>query len=536
MIATWGDTVAPPKRPPCGGGDAAEDLRRGTPTPHGMKAGTKPIDQNGTVFAAQQRTAGRTPRRHATLSSPTGFASAIDGRPPRRGGVPQARPRRPRGLSLERSRRQSHMQATEEPSFFGFFGRGSNPPRTSRSPSRLAAERTLSPDHSTPDRGEGCFQARRRCCRTPTEAPPRRHGHPSLRPGKSPFTIRERWCRRCRSDPRPNVLFIHRYGLGQFAPIALALHHQRSGGVALIAAGGDDGVPYPTFAALPARTVTASPPYLRALEAAVLNGQATARAVLALTRSGRFRPDVVVVHPGWGYALFLRHVLPGVPILLYAEYFSGVAGSDLDDDSDLAGDLDRRCALELRNGGLLLGLAAAAAAISPTVWQRNLHPLPYRRRNSVIHEGVDTAFGRPDPSAAFVLPNGRALTRADEVVTYVARDLEPHRGFPALMRALPSLLAARPRAEVLICGGEGVSYGRPPPRRGELAAAPPRRDRAVAAPRACPRSASVRPLPHPAPGLAAAPLAERTRRALLVAASGHGRRLSRARLRHRSGA
>lgn len=170
-----------------------------------------------------------------------------------------------------------------------------------------------------------------------------------------------------------------------------------------------------------------------------------------------------MVHPGWGDALFLRHVLPGVPILLYAAYFSGVAGSDLDDDSDLAGDLDRRCALELRNGVLLLGLAAAAAAISPTVWQRNLHPLPYRRRISVIHEGEDTAFVRPDPSAAFVSPNGRALTRADEVVTYVARDLEPHRGFPVLMRALPSLLAARPRAEVLICGGEGVSYGRPPP-------------------------------------------------------------------------
>ena len=50
----------------------------------------------------------------------------------------------------------------------------------------------------------------------------------------------------------------------------------------------------------------------------------------------------------------------------------------------------------------------------------------------------------------------------DEVVTYVARDLEPHRGFPALMRALPALLAARPRAEVVICGGDGVSYGRPP--------------------------------------------------------------------------
>lgn len=75
---------------------------------------------------------------------------------------------------------------------------------------------------------------------------------------------------------------------------------------------------------------------------------------------------------------------------------------------------------------------------------------------------MDTGLVRPEPSAVFVLPDGRILTRADEVITYVARDLEPHRGFPALMRTLPALLAARPRAEVLICGGEGVSYRRPP--------------------------------------------------------------------------
>lgn len=56
----------------------------------------------------------------------------------------------------------------------------------------------------------------------------------------------------------PKVLFVHRFGRGQFAPIARALHHQRPGSVALIAAGGEDGIPYPTFAAPPARAVVAS--------------------------------------------------------------------------------------------------------------------------------------------------------------------------------------------------------------------------------------------------------------------------------------
>lgn len=255
------------------------------------------------------------------------------------------------------------------------------------------------------------------------------------------------------------VLFVHRLGPGQFAPIADALHARRPGSVVLISGERGDVAPYPNVPALPARNVGAPHPYLRATEAAVLAGQATARAVRRLLARG-FRPDLVVVHPGWGDGLFLRHVLPGVPVVVYAEYFYGQAGTDLDYDADLAGDLDRRCALELRNGVLLLALEGARAAVAPTVWQRDLHPEPFRRRIRVIHEGVDTDLVRPDGTATFMLPDGRTLTRADEVITYVARDLEPHRGFPALMRALPPLLAARPRAEVLICGGDGASYGR----------------------------------------------------------------------------
>ena len=49
-------------------------------------------------------------------------------------------------------------------------------------------------------------------------------------------------------------------------------------------------------------------------------------------------------------------------------------------------------------------------------------------------------------------------------LTYSARDLEPIRGFHIFMRALPEILAKRPKARVVIVGGEGVSYGPPPPK------------------------------------------------------------------------
>ena len=51
------------------------------------------------------------------------------------------------------------------------------------------------------------------------------------------------------------------------------------------------------------------------------------------------------------------------------------------------------------------------------------------------------------------------LTPADEVITYVARNLEPYRGFPSFTRSLPSVLAQRPNAQVLVVGGDDTSYG-----------------------------------------------------------------------------
>jgi hypothetical protein len=80
-----------------------------------------------------------------------------------------------------------------------------------------------------------------------------------------------------------------------------------------------------------------------------------------------------------------------------------------------------------------------------------------------LHEGVDTALACPDANARFQLPlSRRILTGRDEVVTYVARNLEPYRGFHIFMRSLPRLLRRRPRAQVVIVGGDGVSYGAPP--------------------------------------------------------------------------
>jgi len=75
---------------------------------------------------------------------------------------------------------------------------------------------------------------------------------------------------------------------------------------------------------------------------------------------------------------------------------------------------------------------------------------------------VDTARLGPDPRAALTLPGGPTLRAGDEVLSFVNRNLEPYRGFHIFMRALPAVLAARPDAQVVLVGGDGVSYGGAP--------------------------------------------------------------------------
>jgi glycosyltransferase involved in cell wall biosynthesis len=201
--------------------------------------------------------------------------------------------------------------------------------------------------------------------------------------------------------------------------------------------------------------------YVCELENAVANGLAVARLCEWLGRDG-FLPDIVIGHNGWGEILYVKDVWPKVPLLGYFEFFYRAKGSDVDFDSEFPPEPDAAMRLRTRNSLNLLGLDAADWGQSPTQWQRSQYPKHYLDRIAVVHEGVDTALVKPDPTARLWLKGGRCLSRANEIVTYSARDLDPYRGFHVFMRALPAVLKRRPEAQVLIVGGDGVSYGRKP--------------------------------------------------------------------------
>ena len=260
------------------------------------------------------------------------------------------------------------------------------------------------------------------------------------------------------------VIFIHQNFPGQYRHVAPALAAR---GDEVIGLGENPAPPLPGV-----RHLRYAPPpapqgsthrYLQRLERATYRGQQVARAAQSLRNRG-FMPDIVCCHPGWGEGLFLREVWPQAKLLYYFEYYYSASGGDIGFDPpgrDLS--LDEACRVPLLNANHLICLQAADWGHTATAWQASRFPDWAQQRLSVVHEGIDTDLIRPAPDPSVTLPDGRILRRGDEVVTFIARGLEPYRGFPSFMRALPEILASRPRAEVLIVGGEEPHYGSAPP-------------------------------------------------------------------------
>jgi glycosyltransferase involved in cell wall biosynthesis len=194
------------------------------------------------------------------------------------------------------------------------------------------------------------------------------------------------------------------------------------------------------------------------LHRAVQRGRVVAAGAARLRRAG-FRPDVIFAHIGWGEALFLKDVFPEALVLLYCEFFYRARGGDLGFDPEFPATPEKVLRLRLMNAPLLMALDASDWGVAPTLWQRRQFPPAHASRISVVHEGIDTdsVSGRAD--ARFTIPGaGLTLSREDEVVTYVARNLEPYRGFHVFMRTIPEIQQRRPRAHIVIAGADEVSY------------------------------------------------------------------------------
>ena len=260
-----------------------------------------------------------------------------------------------------------------------------------------------------------------------------------------------------------SILFIHQNFPGQFrhlAPALAAQGHQ----VQALAITGQDLPGVKLHAYRPSRGSSASiHPLASEFETKIIRGEACAHAMLKLRDEG-FTPDLVIAHPGWGEALFVKDVWPRCKLLSFLEFYYASAGTDVGFDPEFARQgFYEDARLRVKNANNLLSLEASDFGLSPTHWQKASHPLWTQDRIEVIFDGVDTRVVKPDPSAQLTLKKETgtsfSLTHKDELVTFVNRNLEPYRGYHIFMRALPKVLSTRPNARVLIVGGDGVSYG-----------------------------------------------------------------------------
>jgi len=263
------------------------------------------------------------------------------------------------------------------------------------------------------------------------------------------------------------ILFIHQNFPGQFKHLAPELAKDKNNEVVAFtmqknAPESWNGVRMISYSATRGTTPNVHP-WVSDFETKVIRGEACFRAALELRESG-FTPDLIIAHSGWGESLFLKDIWADTKLAIYCEFFYHTHGTDVNFDPEfINNDPTNDCRLRLKNTNNLLHFDIADAGISPTYWQASTFPEPFRSNIAVIHDGIDTEAIAPNPKVTMTLNvNGGGtikLTRDDEIITFVNRNLEPYRGYHTFMRALPEIMRRRPNARILIVGADGVSYG-----------------------------------------------------------------------------
>jgi glycosyltransferase involved in cell wall biosynthesis len=261
-------------------------------------------------------------------------------------------------------------------------------------------------------------------------------------------------------------LFVHQNFPGQYLHLVRHLVRAKKHDVVFVSepnANRIDGVrvvPYPKPAAPPAEVHVAA----RELDAALRRADVVAHTARNLKQLG-FTPDIIIGHHGWGELLNVRDVWPDTPLLGYFEFYYSADGIDVGFDPEFPTHPAEHPRIRAKNGVNLLALNLGAHGQTPTRWQLSTYPDWARPYITLLPEGVDLDTCKPNPEARRrpLKICDTTIKPGEKLVTYVARDLEPYRGFHVMMRAVPHLLRARKDVRVVLVGADGISYGRPPP-------------------------------------------------------------------------
>ena len=197
--------------------------------------------------------------------------------------------------------------------------------------------------------------------------------------------------------------------------------------------------------------------YAAGFEKAIINGQAVIRSCIELKKQG-YSPDIVMAHSGWGPGIFIKDIWPRAKYVGYFEWYYQANSPDVVYLSSARRDLDSDMRARARNAAILADLVACDLGFCPTQFQKAQFPDIFDQKLKVIHDGVDINYYQARHEDEFI-KRISDIKPTDEVITYVARGMEPYRGFPEFMAALEILLRERPRAHAIIVGEDRVAYG-----------------------------------------------------------------------------
>ncbi len=258
------------------------------------------------------------------------------------------------------------------------------------------------------------------------------------------------------------ILFLHSNFPAQFRHLAVALAQNPNNQV-LFGTNRREGSLPGVFKAIYSSSREARPEthhYVEPLEKAVLQGQGVYRLAEELKQRG-FIPDIVYGHSGWGPTLFIKDAFPNATLLCYFEWFYRSHGSDADFDPTDPLNPDDEARIRIKNAPILIDLYSCDRGLSPTNWQRQQFPGEYQSKITVSHDGIDTNYFQPKPGAKLVIPRiNLDLSGVEEIITYVARGMEPYRGFPQFIETVALLQQKRRSCHAVIVGEDRVAYGK----------------------------------------------------------------------------
>ncbi len=264
-------------------------------------------------------------------------------------------------------------------------------------------------------------------------------------------------------------VFVHQNFPGQFLHIVQHLAKSKQHEIVFITEPSDNEipgvrkVPYLRPAGPRAETHIAA----RELDGGVRRAETVARTAQNLKALG-LEPDMIIGHHGWGEMLNLCDVWPKAAMLGYLEFYYHPDRFDVGFDPEFPIDQSDFPRIRAKNAINHIALDLAGEGQTPTRWQLSTYPEWARDRINLVWEGVNLSHCKPDAKVRHApLKIGDLTIRpTDKLVTYVARDLEPYRGFHLMMRTLPHLLRARKDIKVVMVGGDGISYGTGPAKGG----------------------------------------------------------------------